>query len=251
MITGMTASHQWVERDGHRALELPALGRRPAIRHLFGLRGPRPVEVLAKHFGVSDGQVASACQVHGDSVWVVDESERKGAVRDQGREYDALVTNCPGRVLTVRTADCVPILIWDARRKVVGAVHAGWRGTLKAVASKTVLMMQSRFGSRPRDLRVGIGPAAGPCCYEVDGPVLAPLRDRFDYWRAVVRENGKDKGMLDLPGLNLRQLADSGVPSDRVIVAGTCTVCHPEGFYSYRRDGTAAGGMISGIMICP
>jgi copper oxidase (laccase) domain-containing protein len=84
----------------------------------------------------------------------------------------------------------------------------------------------------------------------VDGPVLGPLRKEFEYWKEVVRETGGDKGMLDLAGLNLRQLIASGVPPERITIAGACTFCHPERFYSYRRDGYSAGGMISGIMIC-
>ena len=237
------ASLQPLEEQGHRGLQLSVLVQSPGVRHLFGLRGSRPLEVLAEYFGVRHDQVATIRQVHGDSIWVTDSPA--------GGDYDAVVTNRPGLVITVRTADCLPILIWDEHQKVVAAVHAGWRGSLKAIASKTVFMMQSHFGSRPQDLLVGIGPAVGPCCYEVDGPVLRPLRERFDFWREVVRQKGPDKGMLDLPALNVRQLIGSGVPSERITVAGACTVCHPERFQSYRRDGHSGNGMISGIMVCP
>ena len=239
------ASMQFIEEEGHRALELPGLaGGKAGVRHLFGLRGPRAVEVLTRRFGVQERRVLSVRQAHGDSIWVVDTP-----VRNETPTHDALMTGRAGFAITVRTADCLPILIWDEAQKVVAAVHAGWRGSLKAIASKAVLTMRSAFGSRPRDLWVGIGPAVGPCCYEVDGPVLEPLQREFDYWKEVVRETGKNKGMLDLAGLNLRQLIASGIPSERIAVAGTCTVCHPERFYSYRRDGTSSGGMISGIMI--
>jgi hypothetical protein len=240
-------SFQFIEEQGHRALELPATGQKGGVRHLFGLRGPRPVETVAKYFGVPETGILSARQVHGDSIWVI------GAAGDEAisdRACDALVTNRKGLVITVRTADCLPILIWDENKKVAAAVHAGWRGSLKAIAPKTVLTMRSSFGSRPDDLRVGIGPAIGPCCYEVDGPVLGPLRKEFEYWKDVVLEKGNDKGMLDLAGLNRRQLIASGVPSDRIAVAAACTFCHTERFYSYRRDGHSAGGMINGIMIC-
>ncbi len=244
-----------VEEDGHRALKLSLFGQGPAVEHLFGLRGSRPLEILAKRLGVQNDQVATIRQVHGDSIWVIDSSAgRHGG--DQGRTaktatqaYDALITNQIGLAITVQTADCLPILIWDANRKVVAAVHAGWRGSLQSIAPKTVFMMQTCFGSRPEDLQIGIGPAIGPCCYEVDEPVLGPLRERFGFFREIVREKGADKGMLDLPGLNVRQLIDSGVPADRIAVADTCTACHPERFCSYRRDGLSAGSMVSGIMI--
>ncbi|HUK56708.1 MAG TPA: peptidoglycan editing factor PgeF [Nitrospiria bacterium] len=239
-----------LEIEGHRALELPAPDRNPPWRALFGLRGPRPLEILRGQFNLQKDGVASVRQVHGDSIWVID-SAPSAVSSVPEREADAMITNRAGLAITVRTADCLPILIWDGVRRVVAAVHAGWRGSLKAIASKTVETMGSSFGSRPGDLWVGIGPAIGPCCYEVDGPVLDPLRERFEYWKQVVREKGNGRAMLDLVGLNVRQLTASGVAPGGIIAAGACTVCHPERFYSYRRDGNASGGMISGIMICP
>lgn len=252
----MATSLRLIEQEGHRALELPAFGRspsgqRPGVKHLFGLRGRRADEILAGHFGVRNDQIVLAHQVHGDSIGVID-AFPGGHRPDEGGggDYDGLVTNRPDLVLAIRTADCLPILIWDASRKVIGAVHAGWRGSLNAIASKTVLLMQSRFGSRPQDLEVGVGPAVGPCCYEVGRLVLEPLRQRFDFWKEVVQTKGPDKGMLDLTRLNVRQLIGLGVPSDQIVAAGSCTVCHPERFASYRRDGHSAGDMISGIMVC-
>lgn len=247
MVGGTAVSFQFIEEQGHRALALPAPGQNGGVRHLFGLRGPRPVEILAKHFGVRETGILSVRQVHGDSIWVI---VAPGDEDISDRACDALVTNRKGLAITVRTADCLPILIWDETQKVVAAVHAGWRGSLKAIASKTVLTMRTSFGCHPDDLWVGIGPAIGPCCYEVDGPVLGPLRKEFEYWKDIVREKGGDKGMLDLAGLNRRQLIASGVPSDRIAVVDACTFCHAERFYSYRRDGHSAGGMINGIMIC-
>ncbi len=252
----MAVEFQIIEEEGHRALDLPFSGPKTGVRHLFGLRGPRSVELLAKHFGVRETGILSVRQVHGDSIWVIgasgdtDGPDRGSVPSVQDRACDAVVTNRSGLAITVRTADCLPILIWDENKKVVAAVHAGWRGSLKVIASKTVLTMRNSFGCRSDDLRVGIGPAIGPCCYEVNGPVLGPLRKKFDYWKEVVRETEGDKGMLDLAGLNLRQLIASGVPSERITIAGACTFCHPERFYSYRRDGHSTGGMINGIMIC-
>jgi YfiH family protein len=206
------------------------------------------MQILAKHFGLETNRIATVNQVHGDSIWVIDAVQSSDSPGPK-READAMITNRPGLTIAVRTADCLPILIWDEVNKVAAAVHAGWRGSLNAIASKAVLTMRSSFGSHPGDLRIGIGPAIGPCCYEVNGPVLKPLRERFGYWSEVVREKGNGKGMLDLAGLNFRQLVASGVPPEGITVAGACTFCHPERFYSYRRDGDSSGGMISGIMI--
>jgi hypothetical protein len=256
MIEETAVSFQFIEQEGHRALALSSPAPEAGVMQLFGLRGPRPVEALAGYFGIRENRIASVRQVHGDAICVIGASEdedlsRPGSISSfRDRECDALVTNRKGLAITVRTADCLPILIWDEDKKVIAAVHAGWRGSLKAIASKTVLTMRSSFGSRPADLWVGIGPAIGSCCYEVDGPVLSPLRMEFEYWKEVVRETEGGRGMLDLAGLNSRQLIASGVPSDRIAVAGLCTFCHADRFYSYRRDGHPAGGMINGIMIC-
>jgi hypothetical protein len=229
-------------------VELPVLAGDQKWRAVFGLRGPHPMEILAKHFGLQKSQIATVCQVHGDSIWGLDAAQTYNPAGPE-READAIITNRAGLAITVRTADCLPILIWDKVKKVVAAVHAGWRGSMNAIASKTVRTMQSSYGTDPANLWVGIGPAIGPCCYEVDGPVLKPLRERFEYWSEVVMEKGNGKGMLDLAGLNVRQLTASGVSPERITVAGACTFCHPERFYSYRRDGDSSGGMINGILI--
>lgn len=257
----MSALLQLIQWSDYRAAELRSFGReasgqRPKVGHLFGLRGAWPMRFLAGHFGVGEDQIASVNQVHGDSAWVIDSSNPGGLAGeiipgegDMSRDHDALISNRRGVVLVIRTADCLPILIWDARRQVIGAVHAGWRGSLKAIARKTIGLMQSRFGSRPEDLQVGIGPAAGACCYEVDGPVLEPLRGEVDFWREIVREKEPGKGMLDLAGLNVRQLVRAGVPADRIAVADVCTICHPERFASYRRDGRSGDRMLSAIVV--
>jgi YfiH family protein len=248
MVQETAVSFQVIVKEGHRAVELPALAGGRKWRAVFGLRGPRPMENLAKHFGLQRNQIVTVHQVHGDSIWVIDAAQAYNPSGPE-READAMITNRTGMAITVRTADCLPILIGDDVKKVVAAVHAGWRGSLNAIASKTVLKMRSSFGSDPKNLWVGIGPAIGPCCYEVNGPVLKPLRERFEYWSEVVMEKGNGKGMLDLAGLNARQLTASGVSPNRITVANACTFCHPEGFYSYRRDGDSSGGMINGIMI--
>jgi YfiH family protein len=248
MVQVTAVSFHLIVKEGHRAVELPGLAEDRKWRAVFGLRGPHPMEFLAKHFGVQQNQIATVRQVHGDSIWVINASQTPGPSGPE-READAIITNRAGLAITVRTADCLPILIWDEVKEVVGAVHAGWRGSLNAIASKTVLTMRSSFECDPKSLWVGIGPAIGPCCYEVNGSVLKPLRDRFEYWRKVVVEKGSGKGMLDLAGLNVRQLTASGVSPERITVAGACTFCHPERFYSYRRDGDSSGRMINGIMI--
>src|SRR3972149_6750088 len=150
--TGRLMTVYRVEEDGHRALQLSLLGQGPAVEHLFGLRGRRPLEVLAKRLGVQNGRIAPIRQVHGDSIGVIDSPAgghgggQEWTAETATQAYDALITNQIGLAITIQTADCLPILIWDANRKVVAAVHAGWRGSLKEIAPKTVFRMQAGFG---------------------------------------------------------------------------------------------------------
>ncbi len=145
---------------------------------------------------------------------------------------DALLENVPGAVVAVRTADCVPLLLVDERLRAVAAVHAGWRGTVARIAERAVEAMRERFGSQPSDLHAAIGPAIGPCCYEV-GPEVA------------ARFGGRGRGPVDLPAANRRQLIEAGVTPARIYASNLCAMCLPEDFHSFRRDGEAAGRMYS------
>jgi YfiH family protein len=145
---------------------------------------------------------------------------------------DAIVTNSPGLLLEVRTADCVPILLVDSVRQVVAAVHAGWRGSAARIAERTVTAMSTWFQCDPADIQAAIGPAIGPCCYEV-GPEVA---EQFG-------KTGRQ--LLDLISWNEQILHAAGVRT--VILTTACTKCHSNEFHSFRRDGERAGRMESGI----
>ena len=210
-------------------ITLPAFaGWRDGVRHFFGTRhDPRDVGAL----GSGDESVrcvVSVTQVHGT---------------------DALVTDQAGVLLTIRTADCLPVLVHDSARNVVAALHVGWRGAIAGIVPKSLSLLHQRFGSTPESLQIGIGPSVGPCCYEVDEPVLSRLRAGFRDWRSVVGDAGPNKAMLDLHALVRRQAQGAGVDGDRIRSVRVCTACHPDLFYSYRREGTVKGTMISGIML--
>jgi YfiH family protein len=173
--------------------------------------------------------LATLKQIHSNTVLVAD---RPGVIG----EGDALITNRPGITLAIRTADCLPILIADPRNRAVAAVHSGWRGTVLEIAPQTVRAMQDRFGSRPEDLVVVVGPGIGGCCFEV-GPEVAEQfgrsgRTRIDLAETLRRQMGRNDGTP-------RQFAS----------AGLCTVCRADLFHSYRRDREAAGRMVSVIGI--
>jgi len=145
---------------------------------------------------------------------------------------DALTENTPGAVVAIRTADCIPILLVDERRRAVAAVHAGWRGTAAGIVQRAVEAMRERFGTPPGDVHAAIGPGIGPCCYEV-GPEVAA---QFGF-------DGRTR--LDLAGANRRQLIEAGVTPGRVYASNLCTMCRREDFHSFRRDGEAAGRQFS------
>jgi purine-nucleoside/S-methyl-5'-thioadenosine phosphorylase / adenosine deaminase len=137
-------------------------------------------------------------------------------------------------VVGVRTADCVPILIADERTHAVAAIHAGWRGAAEGIAGAAVQELIARYGSRPEDLHAAVGPAIGGCCYEV-GPEVA-IRFGIETDSAV---------KIDLAAINERQLAAVGV--EDVWLAGECTFCEGERYFSFRREREAAGRMVSFI----
>lgn len=229
-------------------ITLPAFAdARAGVWHFFGTRHrPGDAGALGQP-GASVRCVVSVRQVHGTDALVVTRPVTPGELSGGG--WDALITTRPGILLTVTTADCVPILIHDPVRHVVAAVHAGWRGAVAGIVPTTLAKMRREFGSEPAALHVGVGPSVGPCCYEVDEPVLSPLRAGFPDWRSVVRGTDRGKAALDLRALVRRQAESAGVAKERIRTVSVCTVCHPDLFYSYRREGRVNGTMVSGIML--
>ncbi len=187
----------------------------------------------------------SVKQVHGTEALVVDRS-LSSADRFVGG-WDALVTDQPGIMVAVRTADCVPILMHDPTHGVVAAVHAGWRGAVGAIVPKTLALLETRFGSNPKQVRLSIGPSAGVCCYEVDEPVLERLRQGVPSWGNVVRLASGGKAKLDLKGLIKEQALACGATPQAITTVNLCTICHEDLFFSYRREGKVNGTMISAI----
>lgn len=226
---------------------------RDGVRHFFGTR--RHAESLTLAVGVparqsgarGRGWLLSVKQVHGTDALVVDRPLIESDQFPGG--WDALVTDQPGVTVAVRTADCVPVLVHDPRRRVVAAIHAGWRGAVAGIVPKTLLLMTARFGSAASDLRISIGPSAGPCCYEVDEPVLDQLRAGLPDWQSVLRDYEGSKARLDLKALIRRQVEEEGLPAASISSVNLCTICHEDLFYSYRREGRVKGTMVSGITL--
>jgi YfiH family protein len=191
----------------------------------------------------------SVRQVHGTDALIVDRALTP-ADHFLG-SWDALVTDQPGVMVAVRTADCVPVLMHDPACRVVAALHAGWRGAVAGIVPKTIAVMHSRFGSTPEHLRVSIGPSAGVCCYEVDAPVLNSLSENVPDWERLIRDRKGEKAHLDLKAMIRIQTQAAGVPSQSITAVNLCTICHEDLFFSYRREGTVNGTMVSAIGLAP
>lgn len=159
-------------------------------------------------------------------------------------ETDALVTDTPGLYLCVTVADCVPVLLYDARHRAVGAVHAGWRGSASGILSLALRLMRSAFGTRPEDLHAYIGPAAGGCCYEVGPEVAGQFPPKY-----VAGREGSQK--LDLKAFNADTLREAGLDPAHVEVSPLCTITEMPLLHSYRRDGPRSGRMMAVIGIHP
>ncbi len=231
----------------------PVLSAATGVEHFFGTRS-EPAELISK---VSAGQVtegtqayplvASLKQVHGAHVVVIDQSYSTSMMTLEAG--DALVTDQVNVALVVRTADCVPILIADVKRRVIGAIHAGWRGTFAGVVSATLSVLRTQFGAHSETLRVAIGPSIGVCCYEVDTPVIQLLQEAVPSWSDCVDKVNGTKAMLNLKKLVARQFSMSGILDTNLTQADVCTRCQSDLFYSYRREGRVEGTMMSGIML--
>jgi YfiH family protein len=179
------------------------------------------------------GRLLLLRQVHGASL-----HEAPWEGRPEG---DAAVARAPGWLLGIETADCLPVLLVDPRRRAVAAAHAGWRGTAAGVTRRALQALLAA-GSRAGDLIAALGPAIGPCCYEVG----EELRSAFGpAGETFFRTGAQGRPHLDLRAANQGQLLEGGLAADRIHHVADCTRCRADLYHSYRRDGPGAGRMLS------
>lgn len=210
-----------------------------ATRQLKVAAGPADVTALravVERCGAEPSVLLGMEQVHGGHVVVADDA------RDTVLPAcDGLVTARPNVALAMRSADCLPIIAYDPTRRVIGLAHAGWRGVKAQLPVQMVTVLTRRFGSRPADLRLAIGPGIGPCCYAV-GP-------EFDPWFPRALQVRAGQRFLDLAAAVRAQLAPLGIPAEAIDVAPWCTACTPLHCESYRRDGAAAGRLVTAALL--
>lgn len=201
---------------------------------------------LSAAFKIPEKSIVQLAQIHGSNVLLVHRdlpSQNRGKIGP----FDAAVTSVRGILLTVSTADCVPILLFDAARGAAAAIHAGWRGSLEGISSKTVGVMVERFGSHPANIFAAIGPSIGKCCYEVGPEVAKAASGALGPIDGLMLPLERGKWLFDLKRLNFIQLMEKGLSPDNIHISRYCTMCEPELFHSYRREGAGCPSQISFI----
>lgn len=185
-----------------------------------------------------------ANQTHSDHIKIIDESKTQGwdSLGDAIEDCDALITDRKDVVLTILTADCVPILLYDRVNKVVAAIHAGWKGTKAEIVAKSVEKMKEAFGSKPENIMAGVAPSIGRCCYEVGEDVAKHFFDTPEGFSIK-----GDKYMLDLPYINKYQLLKSGLLEENIEMSTVCTACEVDEYFSYRKEQGCSGRFMSMI----
>lgn len=185
-------------------------------------------------------------QVHGTEIIVVNSYDM---IYDKDvLEADGLVTDLPGIALITYHADCVPVYFVDISKKVVGLAHSGWKGTFNNITGKMLKTMKEQYDSNKEDILVGIGPAIGPCCYEVKDDLIQLFTERYSNYDNILRIDG-NKAFLDLWKVNYLQILEEGIPEENIILANSCTSCNIDKFYSYRREKGIANRMIAAISL--
>lgn len=285
------APKRWATRacDDIRILQLPAFSKIPWLIHGFstrqggvsGLNGSRVLNLgftewdsrenvkenrarFQSALGARDLTLATLLQFHSDSIFNLD------ALPEEPCRADASITNRAGLLLAVQTADCVPILLVDPTKHAVAAVHAGWRGTLQRILTKTIGRMNMQFGSNPPDLLAAIGPSIGPCCYEVGTEVASAFGAKFANaaeWFDELRTGDEPNPLqwlnqmppghqpppkrvrLDLRKANRAQLLEAGLLGQNIFSIDLCTGCHPKMLFSYRKEGSQTGRLMAVIGI--
>lgn len=284
-------SKDWTERTqrGVTVAQAGAFNRLPWLVHGFSMRGGGVSEIddekvlnlgavewdkrenvdeNRKRFqaavGASDLSFVSLHQIHSDVVRIFDATPGKQC------KGDALATSRKGLLLGVRTADCSPVLVVDPKKRVVAAIHAGWRGTLSRIVVKTIGQMQMEFKSDPKDMLAAIGPTIGGCCYEVGTEVAADFSAKFSnaseffdelrtgdepnplQWLNMMppgHQPPPKKVLLDLKKANKAQLIEAGVLERNIYVSELCTSCDVDRLFSYRKEGAMSGRLLSVVGI--
>ncbi len=225
------------------------------LTHGFGTRDPSGKKVFREDWreqplDIGNGRypLVAIRQVHGDQVVVFNGEDWQAG--DLWRQAgDALVTNVQGYALSVFTADCLPILLFDPIQQVIGIIHAGWRGTAKRISQKTIEKMQEVFHSRSENIQAALGPCIRACCYQVDDPVKETFDENGLPWESVATPLQNGKWLLDLQQANGYLLEGVGLRKEKICRLDFCTFCQSGQFFSYRREQQTQGRQMNFIAL--
>lgn len=262
-------------KDGVVYYTFPAFDAVPFVRHGFSTRlggvstgtfdsmnlsftrGDDPQAVrenfdrFCRAIGVDSENAVVSAQEHHTVIYNVTASDRgRGVTRERGyADIDGLITDEPNIPLFTQYADCVPLFFVDPVRRVVGTSHAGWRGTAAEIGAVTVERMRTDYGCRPEDILAAIAPSIGPCCFEVDAPVIEAFEKLDVYDDGCFTRVNEEKVRINLWEVNRRSLLKVGVQATHITVTDLCTKCHPDVFWSHRVTGGKRGSLAACIAI--
>jgi hypothetical protein len=202
---------------------------------------------LADELNVAPTSFVFPHQTHSANIKIVTSSNEK---EKDLSDTDGLITTTPNVLISVLTADCVPLIFYDPVRQVLGVVHSGWRGTVKGIAREMIKKLTAEFQSKPSEILVGIGPSIGPDTYEVGENVITSVKETFGNEASLIlKEESKSRAYLNLWKANRILLEHMRVPLENIEKAFICTYTDPEMFYSARRLGKDCGRFGAGIML--
>lgn len=184
--------------------------------------------------GIDPASIVTVNQIHSDIIIAVGEKNKGSGATDptEAQNGDALITNVKNLPLVIFTADCAPIIIFDRKNNAIGLVHAGWKGTQSEIFKKSLVKMATEFGTRPKEVLIGLGPMIRRCCYQVSDD----FKEKFEGKHLSVQQG---RHVFDLAGANMEQAISQGVPQEQIFDSGACTACD-EGYHSYRKDKTTS-----------
>lgn len=220
-------------------------------------RGDEPERVAENYrrfcsaIGTDSAAVVKHHQIHSTQVRPVTKTHILPPQLPTTLEGDGLITDEPGLCLTVFSADCIPLLFFDPKRKVIAAAHAGWKGTALGIAAQTVKQMINEYHCCPSDILAAIGPGISRCCFETHQDVPDSLREYLgsDAEPLIHPLSQTGKYLVDLKGSNHLWLSRSGLLPEHIAVSDACTACDPNSFWSHRRLGTLRGSMAAMIQL--
>jgi len=202
---------------------------------------------LCNPLSITTNDIVCSTQVHGTHIRVVKKEDHNDLFKPNSHHADGMITNTPGVALLVFTADCVPILFYDPAKQVIGAVHAGWRGTVADIASITIRKMESEFGCIPAEIKAAVGPCISKCCYETDSDVAEALRHVLFTDAEKCLTQNEDKYFVDLKEANRLLLARAGL--NDIMISNECTSCYCEKYWSHRKTNGNRGSQGAVIVL--